>query len=240
MTEEHPKDDLLLKEFGENIWISEGPEVNFFSIPYPTRMAVVKLSDGKGAWIWSPVQWSEELGKQVEEKVGPVQHIVSPNKIHHIFLQEWSQKYPNAKVYAPPGLAGRSVVQDVVFHQELKDEAPEEYQVDVEQVIFRGSCFMEEVVFFHKVSSTCIVGDLIQRHAPSDGWKGFLMKSNDCVGSTGSTPREWRWSFWNRTPIRESRDKIIFEWKPKKLLIAHGENATENATPVIKNALKWM
>eukprot|EP00978_Attheya_sp_CCMP212_P008680 scaffold20416_cov51-Attheya_sp.AAC.4 len=194
MTEEHPKDEIL-KEFG-----------------------------GKGAWIWLPVQWSEELGKQIEEKAGP----------------EWSQKYPNAKVYAPPGLEGWSVVQDVVFHQELNDEAPEEFDVDVEQVIFRGSCFMEEVVFFHKVSSTCIVGDLIQRHAPSDGWKGFLMKLDDLVGSTGSTPREWRWSFWNRTPIRESRDKIISEWKPKKLLIAHGENATENATPVIKNALKWM
>ena len=55
---------------------------------------------------------------------------------------------------------------------------------------------MEEVVFFHQPSSTCLVGDLIQRHDLADrtGWKGTLMRLDGLVGENGSTPREWQLS----------------------------------------------
>ena len=41
------------------------------------------------------------------ESVGPVRFIVSPNKIHHLFLSEWARRWPEARLYAPPGLAKR-------------------------------------------------------------------------------------------------------------------------------------
>ncbi len=31
-----------LQAFGPEIWIADGPNVSFFSFPYPTRMAVVR------------------------------------------------------------------------------------------------------------------------------------------------------------------------------------------------------
>ena len=46
-------------------------------------MAVARLSDGS-VWVWSPVALTEELSSAVEA-IGPVRHIVSPNKIHHLF-----------------------------------------------------------------------------------------------------------------------------------------------------------
>ena len=154
--------------------------------PYPTRMSVVRLSDG-ASWVWSPVALTEELARAVEA-IGPVRHIVSPNKIHHLFLAEWAEKFPDASIYAPPGLLKR--LPDLHFDAELHDEHDRDWAGDIDQVIFRGSLFMEEVVFFHKASRTAIVCDLIQRHPEKTmtGWRGKLMRLDSLVGDQ---PVEW-------------------------------------------------
>ena len=51
---------IMLKEFGPSIYSADGPSVSFFGFPYPTRMAVVRLSNGS-AWVWSPVALSDDL-----------------------------------------------------------------------------------------------------------------------------------------------------------------------------------
>ena len=227
----------MLQEFGQSLYIAEGPTVSFYGFPYPTRMAVVRLSDGS-AWVWSPVALSDDLVDSVES-VGPVRFIVSPNKIHHLFLSEWASRFPDARVYAPPGLAARKP--DIRFDAELGDEPEAAWADDIDQVIFRGSLAMEEVVFYHRASHTAIVCDLIQRHpeATMTGWKGWLMRLDSLVGKNGSTPREWRASFLRRAPARAARDKLL-SWKPEGLLIAHGDCAQSGATGIIAKALSWI
>ena len=66
-------------------------------------MAVVRLSTG-AVWVWSPIALTNELAGAVET-IGPVGCIVSPNKLHHLFLPEWKDRWPDARLYAPPGLA---------------------------------------------------------------------------------------------------------------------------------------
>jgi hypothetical protein len=111
--------ESMLQEFGQSLYIADGPTVSFYGFPYPTRMAVIQLSDGS-AWVWSPVALSDELADSVES-VGPVRFIVSPNKIHHLFLPEWARRWPDARLYAPPGLAKRKP--ELKFDDELGDEA---------------------------------------------------------------------------------------------------------------------
>jgi len=227
----------MLEEIGPSLYVADGPTVSFYGFPYPTRMAVVRLSDGS-AWVWSPVALSDELQNSVNA-VGPVRHIVSPNKIHHLFLAEWGERWPEARVYAPPGLAQRRP--DLRFDAELGDEPDPAWKADIDQVIFRGSLAMEEVVFFHHASRTAIICDLIQRHpeATLTGWKGMLMRLDGLVGERGSTPREWRASFLRRGKARAARERVL-GWKPERLLIAHGECAQIGATTIIDKALGWM
>ena len=227
----------MLSEFGPSLYVVDGPVVSFFGIPYPTRMAVARLSDGS-AWVWSPIAVSNELAEAVEA-IGPVRNIVSPNKIHHLFLHEWSKRWPNARVHAPPGLAKRKP--ELRFDAELGDEPDPEWAADLNQVIFHGSLAMEEVVFFHRESRTAIFCDLIQRHAEEamSGWKGKLMRLDGLVGKEGSTPREWRASFLWRSAAREARLKVL-DWEPERLLIAHGECAQSNAAAIIGKSLSWM
>jgi hypothetical protein len=227
----------MLKEFGPSLYAADGPTVPFFGFPYSTRMAVARLSDGS-AWVWSPVALTEGLASAVQA-IGPVRHIVSPNKIHHLFLAEWAEQWPDARLYAPPGLAQRRP--EIRFDAELKDEPDPAWVADIDQVVFRGSLVMEEVAFFHRESRTAIIGDLIQRHPESTmtGWKGMVMRIDSLVGEHGSTPREWRATFIRRGPARTAREKVL-AWKAERLLIAHGECAQTEATEIIAEALRWI
>lgn len=228
---------FMLQVFGPSLYIAEGPIVSFFGFPYPTRMAIARLSDGS-AWVWSPIALTEELVNAVKA-IGPVRYIVSPNKIHHLFLSDWVDQWPGALLYAPPGLARKRT--DLHFHAELGDKADPGWKADIDQLIFHGSVAMEEVAFFHRASQTAIICDLIQRHPKSrmSGWKGMLMKLDGLVGEHGSTPREWRASFLRRVPARAARNRVL-GWKAERLLIAHGECAQEDATKIIASALSWM
>ena len=112
---------------------------------------------------------------------------------------------------------------------------------DIDQVVFRGSFALVEVVFFHRASRTAIFGDLIQRfpEGAASGFKGLVMRLGHIVGPHGSTPGDWRLSFLFREPARAARRRVL-DWKPQRLLIAHGDCATTGAAEIIATALSWI
>jgi len=227
----------MLEEFAPSLYVADGPPVSFFGFPYPTRMVVAKLSDGS-AWMWSPVALTDALAAAVSD-IGPVRNIVSPNKLHHRFLGTWAERFPEARLHAPPGLARKR--RDLHFNDELGDAPDPAWAADIDQAVFRGSFAMEEVAFFHRASRTAIIGDLVQRfpEAEMSGWRGLLMRLDGLVGPHGSTPREWRASFLRRGPARAARDKVL-GWQAERLLIAHGDCAESNATAILADALRWI
>jgi len=227
----------MLEAIDEAIWIADGPVVSFFGFPYSTRMTLVRLADG-GLWVCSPVRLDDDLHAAVE-RLGTVRHLVSPNKIHHLYLGQWAQTWPDAKLYASPGLAKRRP--DLNFSAELSDQAEPAWVADIDQVIFRGSFAMEEVVFFHRRSRSAIFTDLIQKfdRAELHGWRGAAMILDGLVGPDGSTPREWRLSFWNRRAARAALQKTLL-WNPRRLLIAHGTWVRENGREALARSLRWL
>lgn len=227
----------MLIPFGPNLYLADGPTVSFFGFPYPTRMAVARLSSGQ-VWVWSPIALTVELAGAVEA-IGPVGHIVSPNKLHHLYLGEWKDRWPDARLYAPPGLAGKK--KQLHFDAELQDQPDGAWASDIDQMVFHGSIYLTEVVFLHRASRTAIFGDLIQRFPERSvkGLKGMMMRLGGIVGPQGSTPSDWRISFLSRDAARAARRRVL-DWKPEQLLIAHGECATAGATEIIAGALAWI
>jgi hypothetical protein len=227
----------MLTEIDRNIWTAAGPTVSFLGFPYPTRMAVVRLTGGD-LWIWSPIALTEELVGAVEQ-LGRVAHLVAPNKLHHLYLGDWKRRWPEARLYAPPGLAKRRT--DLRFDAELGDSPDMAWAGEIDQVIFHGSFAMEEVVFFHRPSSTVLFTDLIQRFDPETlkGWRRIFMILDGLVGPEGSTPREWRLSFWNRRAARRALRKVV-SWNPNRLIIAHGECTAHDALNVVARSLRWL
>ena len=150
--------DPKLEQVHADLWVTEGSIVSFFGAPYPTRCVIARLGDG-GLWVWSPVRLTAAL-RAALDRLGPVQHLVSPNKLHHLFLPDWKIAYPGARLWGPastirkcPGLA---------FQAALEDEPPPEWLGEIGQAWFRGSFAMDEIMFLHRASGTAMVADLIQ------------------------------------------------------------------------------
>ena len=178
----------LLREFGPRLWMSEGPVVPvFFGFSHPTRMAVIKLSDG-GLFVWPPIALSGALRGEIDA-LGPVRHLVSPNFFHHLFLGEWKSTYPEARLYASPGLRKRR--KDLAFDDDLGNAPGAGWAVEVDQVLVCGSFAMTEVVFFHRASRTAIFADLIQNLPPDwfKGWRRVVARLDGIISPNPGTRR---------------------------------------------------
>jgi hypothetical protein len=226
-----------LSPFGPDIWIAEGPTVPFFGFPYPTRMVLIRLLSGE-LFVWSPIALTETL-KAETDALGIVRHLVSPNKIHHLFMAEWKRAYPAAKLYASPGLSKRR--RDLVFDAELADLPQPVWSGEIDQVIMTGSFAMTEIVFFHRRSRTAIFADLIENFSPAwfKGWRRFLARLDGIVSPNPGAPREWRLSFINRNAARRGLMRIL-AWEPDQVVVAHGQVVRGKGGEFIRKAFRWL
>lgn len=226
-----------LQSFGPEIWTCEGPVVDFYGFPYPTRMAIIRLADGS-LFVWSPVALDDDLKAEVDA-LGHVAHLVSPNKIHHLFLGIWRDAYPTAVMHAGPGLSRRRP--DLAFTGELGDEPVAAWAEDIDQVHFSGSFVMTEIVFLHRKSRTAIFADLIENFPPDwfKGWRAVLARLDGIVSPNYGAPREWRATFWRRRNARAALGKIL-AFAPERVVIAHGEMAHSEGERFIRNAFRWL
>jgi hypothetical protein len=227
----------MLKEFGHEIWTADGPHVSVAGFHYPTRMAVIRLSDG-GLFVWSPIQLMDNLRAEVDA-VGQVRHIVAPNSLHHLCLPDWKRAYPSAKVYAPPGL--RKKRKDIVFDADLGDEPSRAWVEEIDQVVMHGNLITTEVVFFHLKSGSVLFTDLIQQFPTNmfSGWRAVVAKLDLMVGFEPSVPRKFRLAFTNRRAARDSLGRI-FAWPAKNVLMAHGTPIEKDAAAFLRRAFGWL
>jgi hypothetical protein len=225
-----------LQPFGPDIWVVEGPVVSFYGFPYPTRMVLIRLTGG-GLFVWSPIALTPEL-KAETDTLGPVEHLVSPNSIHHLSMGEWKAAYPAAKLYASPGLAKKR--KDLHFEATLGDKPPAAWAADIDQVEMAGSFAMTEIVFFHRESRTAIFADLIENFSDDwfKGWKGWLARLDGIVGPYGGAPREWRLTFRKR--IARAALARILAWQPEQVVMAHGEMTRTDGTAFIRKSFHWL
>lgn len=225
-----------LCEFGPGIWISEGPVISFLGFRYPTRMAVIRLSQG-GLFVWSPVALSSALKVEIDA-LGPVQCIISPNRLHHLYLSEWKFAYPSARLFASPGL--RTKRKDLNFDGDLSDSPADEWVADIDQRMILGS-FLTEVVFFHRESRTALFTDLVQNFPPDwfKGWRAILARLDGICAPNPGAPREWRVSFFNRRAARASLHAVLC-WPIERVLMAHGDPVRAGGLAFVRRAFGWL
>jgi hypothetical protein len=234
-----------LKPIEDGIWWVDGPVIKMsvgpFSLPFPTRMAVIRLRSG-GLWLWSPTAPTPELFAELDA-LGRVEHLVSPNRFHYAAIPAWKERYPHATAWASPGVRERARSQkiDVTFDADLGDGAPPEWAGDIEQLIFKGSRFVEEVVFFHRASSTLLLADLViafeREHVrPHLRWLFAL----GGMTSPGQTPHDLRATFWGRKPQARASYQRMLEWEPRRVIFGHGRFYLDDAKARLERAFAWL
>lgn len=232
---------MSLQQIGASLWLAEGEIVDFFSFPYPTRMLIARLADS-ALWVWSPVKLAIGLRAEVDA-LGRVAHLVSPNKLHHLYLGEWKEAYPHAKLWGPLSTIKRRP--ELAFEPPLEDFSPPEWGGALDQAWFRGSFVMDEIVFFHHPSGVAIFADLIEAFSDEflcahwSWWRRWLARLDGITYAAPHAPLEWRLSFLDRGPTRAARDKIL-GWPIKQAVVAHGDWPRANAREFVHGALAWV
>jgi len=223
----------MLHPFGPDIWLADGPEITAAAgFHYPTRMAIVRLSDG-GLWLWSPVHLTPALLEAVEA-LGPVRHLVAPNSLHHMALSDWAQFCPGAQIHAAPRLAAKR--RDLAFTSELGEDAPPDWAGQIDQIVVRTR-ITDEVVFFYRASGTVIFTDLLQQMPRGwyRGWRGLVARMDGMVGQEPQVPRKFRLALKDKPALRRVQD-----WPVERVVMAHGTPVTDGAAAFLDRAFAWM
>jgi len=213
-----------LKAFAPDIWIADGPPVNVVGpLQLPTRMVVVKLHDGS-LWIESPIFASREDMEKLTQ-LGPVRYLVSPAKLHTWRIAPWSAAFAGAKRAVPPEI--------------FRDEVAEAWGADLDQVVFRGNAFAQEVEFFHAQSGTLIFNDFIQNYAPQPHRivLDALLKLSGARG--GGVPTDIKLTFTNKELARQSLRKLL-SWDFDNLIVAHGDCVRGGAKALVERAFAFV
>ena len=231
----------MLERLGTDLWVADGGIVSFFGFAYPTRMAVVRLEDD-GLWLWSPVECNREIEEEVRA-LGPVRHLVSPNKLHHLFLAAWKARFPDAKLWGTPSTVARFA--KLHFSGTLSDDPPPDWAGQIDQYYFPNSPALDELTFFHRKSKTAIIADLSQpfsedflkRHWPL--WLRWIARLAKMVEGWGYPPIELRFTFRHRAAARAKVRALIAEG-PERVVLAHGEIVRSGGAAYLRRAFSWL
>jgi hypothetical protein len=205
-----------------------------FRFRFPTRMSVLPLAGRKLALV-SPVPIDGRMAAAIAE-LGEVQFLIAPNQLHDRYLAAAVQRYPDAKLLAPPSL--RAKRQDLRVHATLDEALPDALAAAVDSVRIDGAPGADEFVFFHRQTRTLVVTDLVFNIVRPEGvFANLLLFCVGCHARLAST-RTWHVLVKDPSAAAASVERLLalpFE----TLVMAHGEIVREDARAKLERALQW-
>ncbi len=230
-----------LKLISENLWIVDGPIIHFYGMPFTTRMVVIRLANND-LWIHSPINLTSSL-KQELDKLGNVKYLISPNKIHYWYIQDFQKAYPEAITYASDGVQKRSqrAGQSIRWDRKLKD-IDRDYFPDLEILPMSGNRFMTEYTFFHIPSKSWIVTDIIENFEPNkiNPFFRILAYLGGALHPNGGATRDQRTLFWgNHQLLNKSIDRIQY-LNPNRIIMAHGKILDQDIASELNRIFAWV
>jgi len=226
-----------VKQLCSNLWLADGDTVSFFTLPYSTRMTIIRLDDGN-LWVHSPIRLTEELRTQVTA-LGHVRWLIAPNHLHHLFVTDWQQAWPDAELWGTQEVQKKRP--DLHFSGTLKGtDGP--WREAIDQCLFTGSPAMTECVFLHRSSATLIVTDLIENIHPAqfNPVQRGLARLAGIVAPKGGMPLDWRLSFRRHHSEARANLEQILAWQPKRIVMAHGILITDHCDAFLRRAFAWL
>lgn len=229
------------KPVAEGAWVVDSGPQRVLGLALPIRMTVLRLADG-GLWLHSPTRHTPPLGAALE-KLGPVRHFVAPNTAHWAHASPWHKAFPDAKLWAAPGVADRARGQDVHLRVSgaLGEAAPPDWNGQIEQAVFSGPGFVE-VAFHHRASRTLVLTDIVQA-LPSGELPLATRLFSRVTGSSapeGATPAHVKLLLNRRRQANRAAAERLLALRPDRVVFAHGAFYAADGTARLRGALDWL
>ena len=223
-----------LRSIAKEVWVIDHP-LRVGGLQLGTRTTVVRLANG-GLWIHSPGPLRPELTAQLVA-LGPIQALVAPNAMHHLYLGENIRAFPQATVYVSPALPAK--IKGAFTYNILSDEPPVLWRDDFTQHLVGGIPKLQEVVLLHRASRTLILTDLAFNIQQSDSWfTRFFMRLNGAYGHFGPS-RIFRTLVKDRAALRSSLNRMQ-EWDFDRITITHGDVLETGGKSAMQTQYAWV
>ena len=226
--------DVAPRELAPNLWIFDRP-LSVFGLRVGARMTVIRLDDGS-LFLHSPVPPTAET-RAALDAWGPVRSVVAPSKIHHFYIGAYRETYPEACLYAAPGLPEKRP--NIAFDEELSSAAPPAWAGEIEQELFAGIPYMNEVAFFHAASRSLVLTDLAFNIYESDS---FLTRTwFKLAGTYGrfGVAAYVRRLVRDREAARRSLERIL-AWDFDRVIVSHGIVLQRSGRRMLREAFGWL
>jgi hypothetical protein len=223
-----------VQQLHSDLWIADSPQ-RFLGLELGARMTVVRLPDSQ-LLLHSPIAATAARVREVKA-LGPIAYLVAPNRFHHLFISDWQQACPDARVYAAPGVETKRA--DLAIDGILGDEPDPGWQGVLDQVLLAGFSFANEVVFFHRPSATLIVSDLAFNIGPSS--RPLTRLAFRIVGAYGRLAPTLleRLLVNDRTAFRQALERVL-DWPFERVVVAHGAVSTEGGREDLVRGYAWL
>lgn len=223
----------MLRPIADGVWSVDRP-LRFWGVETGTRMTIVQLRD-RGLFVHSPVPLDGSLKAEVD-RLGPVTAVVAPSLFHHLSVSAWKEAYPRAVFACCPGLERKRA--DVAWDRILSDRPEPEWNGELDQVVFAARTMENEVVFFHPRTRTMICADVIFNLSAHPDRLTRLVALLLWNRKPGATLLE-RIMIRDRAGAREQINRML-DWKPERILLAHGRCIERDGEAVLRRAYTWL
>ena len=223
-----------LTPLAEGLWTASQP-LRFFQMEIGARMTVVRLPGGD-LWLHSPIDPTPELREAVA-KLGTVRHAVAPNRMHHLFVDRWSDAGPDVRIHLAPGLGAKRP--DLAGATELGDQPDPAWAGVIDQELVRGMPLANEIAFLHRPSGTLLLCDLAFNVGPGQPWWTRLWMQAVGVREFLSTTFIERLITRDRAAARASLERIL-AWEFDRVVVAHREVVESGGREALRRAWSWL
>lgn len=221
----------MVTSIAPDVWVHATP-LRFLGLEVGARMSVVRLPSGD-VLVHSPVKLDAELARAIDA-LGPVRHVIAPNLYHHLFAGEMAERYPEARLYAPHGLAKKRP--ELRIDAEL--DADTSWEGAVHAVPIRGS-LLRETALVHGPSQTLLSADLLENFESSDHWPTRMYLKVCGIHGRAAVSRPLRWAFRDKKKGRRSLDQLL-EHPIERIVVGHGDNIEHDGHAVLREAYAWL
>ncbi|MEM9215312.1 MAG: DUF4336 domain-containing protein [Cyanobacteria bacterium P01_F01_bin.150] len=222
-----------------DLWTATQP-LKFMGLEVGSRMTVVRLSCGELVLI-SPIELSKSDRAQLNP-LGPVAHIIAPNRFHYLSLHSIQQHYPEAKIWGVKGLAEKcpnvrieqwldnpGVIGDVLEYQPFQG---------VCSIMMSGIQDLEETVFFHRPSRTLIVTDIAFNFDASNSlgtrFAAQILGSYNALRPS----RLEKWGSRNKALVKPCVHQVL-AWDFDRVIPGHGSIVETGGKEQFQTGYEW-
>jgi hypothetical protein len=221
---------LSLEPVDDDLWVVHAP-LRFFGFEIGTRMTVVRLAGG-GLWLCAPVPIDEPLAGALTG-LGPIEHLVGPNRWHHLFLGPARERFPEAALHLAPGLADKRP--DLRGAATLGDTPPAAWADDLDQCVLGGVPTFNEVAFLHRKTRTLVLTDhLFHLDATVEPSSTRLLGRLLGVFKAPGFPRDARYAFVKDATALAACMKQVLAWDFDRVVLCHGRCVDHDGKVVLE------